>query len=619
MGRSGKKASQTKVDVLSSASNPTGLSMLSMAMLFVAVAVFIYDVRSIRWIPSLSTDSLVYHLTIPAWWYQQGLFTEVDLPFHDGAAQHSPLITEVIIYGLMTLTGDDGLAYLVQPTFLLFTAWLFFRILHCLGMKATSARFLTVLLLLFPPFFRSAQIVNSEVVLVCGTALFCYGALVARSRAGRGLVLTSAGIALMLAAKTIGIIYGAIAMSVFALWILWNRRNAQDMKPFSSLLPACSAAVAILLGGAFFFLRNVWETGNPLFPADFTILGMAILPGLYDASVFVDHGWSPTALAKMLFWDSETFAMKAQFGTLLWSALITNVVFIWKRGFRASDRLPCLIFVIYPLAAVIAYFSLVPFWAEHRLLFPIYFLLFGGLGWCLIVSGEELGDRRSWVAIGLGVFCCLQTAVFVLLDEVPFMLVCIAGIFGLVLGNFPKWIEQWRETFWMIPASVLLGAAFSAAQWYPVFEQKRREARGEWYPREYSELGRAWNLVDRLTDSKPATIAYSGDALIYPLFGKQLANRLYYIKLHLGDRPQPTQLIADESIYLQLSRQRRKNVDQEYWLEQLRERKVDYLFLRDQASLGGVGPELSIIESSPELFEPIFQQGEVYLFRVVGL
>ena len=99
---------------------------LPRAALLLALIIPGYLLWSMRHLPALGTDSLIYHLTIPATWLQEGFLSPVDLPFHDSAAEHSPLLSQVLNYLLMALTGDDGLAWLVQPAALLLTAWLFF-------------------------------------------------------------------------------------------------------------------------------------------------------------------------------------------------------------------------------------------------------------------------------------------------------------------------------------------------------------------------------------------------------------------------------------------------------------------------------------------------------------
>jgi hypothetical protein len=64
----------------------------------------------------------------------------VDLPFHDGAAEHSPLFTEVLVYGLTKLTGNDDLAFPHPASFFLLTVALFHRSVRRCSRRSFTAR-----------------------------------------------------------------------------------------------------------------------------------------------------------------------------------------------------------------------------------------------------------------------------------------------------------------------------------------------------------------------------------------------------------------------------------------------------------------------------------------------
>jgi hypothetical protein len=632
---------------------------LSLICLLIAIAIFLFNLWNIRLLPSLSTDGLIYHLTIPAFWIHEGFLRTIDLPFHDGAAEHSPLITESLIYLLMRITGDDSLAWLIQPVFFLLIAWAYYRSLRLLELDADTARFLTALLLLFPPFFRSAQIVNNEMVLTSGTALFCFGMLLTRTHQHRGCWFASAGVALMLAAKTIGVIYGSLALLILAAWIGWAARRqarhcardsqttppagdvnaeaqetargrcrglltppavtgngeADSKPPFYWRTTALVCAVTILAGSAF-QLRNLWEFGNPLYPARLSLAGLSILPGRYDPSVFVTHGWSPDALYMMLFNDLETFSMRSQYGGLLWLALLVTVVHLARRRLRSGDAVPTILFVCYPLAAVIMYFAVTPFWREHRLLFPVYYLLWGGLAWSLCLSARGLDGRwANRLSATVAAVTVFHTLAFVFFDEVPLWLAGGVAALGVVLGNYPQlWAHRGRMR---LAGVVLFGLAAVRAFWCHADYVKQREAvRAEFYSHAYAVQGDAWNRIAEETANRPATIAYSGSAVVFPLFGAKLQNRLVYLRLDPDDQPQPIELTGSASIYLQLARQRRSKVDEAYWLNQLRENRVDWLYLVDDPALGGVQAELSLAAAHPRMLQPIFQEGNLFLYRV---
>src|SRR5688572_19152434 len=112
---------------------------LALAGLLLALMVWGRTLWEMRHLPPLGTDSLVYHLTIPAKWLHEGFLAPLDLPFHDGAAEHAPVLTQAIFHGMMRLTGDDSLTALVQPAFLLVLAALFYASARLLGAGKPAA------------------------------------------------------------------------------------------------------------------------------------------------------------------------------------------------------------------------------------------------------------------------------------------------------------------------------------------------------------------------------------------------------------------------------------------------------------------------------------------------
>jgi hypothetical protein len=596
-----------------------GLHFLSLIGLCVALGTYLFNLW-INWrMPPLSADSLIYHLTIPAQWTQRGFLQTVDLPFHDGAAEHSPLLTEVLIYGLMKLTGNDDLAFLIQPAFFLLMVGLFHRSVRLLGLNVVTARFLAAFVLLFSPFFHSSLIVNSEMVMTCGVGAFAYGMLLAeRERREAGWYVAAVGIALTLATKTVGVIYGSLAVVILAGFLV--RERSADFAEGRRLRTRIGAiCLAIVLCGFAFHFRNLWEHGNALYPAELRILGLRIFPGRYNAAVFISHGWSPAALAKMLFADpeGEQFAMYKQYGIVLWPAMLVPLTFLALRRLKAGDLLPTVLFVFYPLASIVAYFALVPFWSEHRLLFPVYYLLWGGLGWSLTLLTRERSELvQNLVAAAVAVAFIASTIFFLIPNEVPLGLLVAAGIVGLVLANYPRVLEwNWRLP-WVVPAAVVAGLVVGAPWWYPELSQQRERNRASTYAQYYGSQGEAWNRLAELTVGKPATIAYSGNALIYPLFGSKLANRVVYLPIHPQDQPEPVTLTGTDSIYLQLSRQRRAEGEEKFWLEQLREQGVDYLLLVSDPKLDGVETERRFAAHNPQLLKLKFEQKGVWIYKV---
>lgn len=596
-----------------------GLHFASIISLVIALTTYLFNLWVSRSVPSLSADSLIYHLTIPALWRQEGFLHRVDLPFHDGAAEHSPLFTETIIYALMQLTGNDDLAWLVQPSFFLLLVAVFYSSIRLLKVHIAAGRFLAACILLFPPFFHSSLVVNSEMVMTSGVAVFCFGMLLTRTQRERGCYLAAAGIALTFASKTIGVVYGSLALVILLGWLVAAARSPAKAGKNFHWRRAGIVCAALLLLGLMFHLRNLWVFGNPLYPAELKVAGLRLLPGRYDPSVFVNHGWSLSTLMKMLVHDDQLFAMKQQFGAVLWLAMLAPLSQLAFRRLKGPDLLPASLFVIYPLASILIYFAVTPFWAEHRLLFPVYYLLWGGLAWSLHLltrSGTE--SNAEWLSAGVGAGFAAFAVFFLFYDEVPFWLLGIALVLGVIIANYPALFEKAWKKRWLALAVALAIAIASSPWWHPPLARKRAEARATAYPKPdfYGPQGEAWNHLAELTAGKGATVAYAGNALTYPLFGPRQTNRVVYLPLHPQDRPTPIELTSAPSIYLQLARHRREQVDEEYWLGQLREQNVNFLILVDDPTLGGVQPEQSIAARHPELLPVVFKKEIVTIHAV---
>jgi len=596
---------------------------LPRAALLLALIIPGYLLWSMRHLPALGTDSLIYHLTIPATWLQEGFLSPVDLPFHDSAAEHSPLLSQVLNYLLMALTGDDGLAWLVQPAALLLTAWLFFTSARLMGLSRAAAMPLAGLLLFFLPFLHSMQVVNNEMILTAGFALFACGLLLVRARPGRGTIFAAAGIALMLATKVVGVIYAAVALPLLAvtLWTRWRRTPAGRRRRLAWL---GAAALALLLAGSFFYLRNWIAHGSPLHPAHIRIGGWTLFDGLYDASSLVSHGWSPKALWGMLVHDGARFAPKWFYGIPLWLGFAVCLATSLLRGRRRLGWARAAVGVAFPAAAVLLFFAFVPFWNQHRLLFPVYYALWLGLAGALgraarlrpPLSGRVVKWALTVLALGLTGFLLWATgalgpaAVWAVLLLVP-----VAAWAGERARRRRARRPHLRL---LIPAAAVLLAAVSVPFWYGGYRLRRERVRGRLYANlDIYREGLAWNMIGKLGRREGGlTVAYSGTPLVFPLFGPRLENRATYVPVSAADRPRPVEPEPGKGLERLLAEARRARPDAEFWLAELDRRKVGLLFLVDRPQTGGTAFELEVVRQNPDRFERLHSERAIHLFRV---
>lgn len=590
--------------------------LVARAALLAALAAFAGCLLQARLLPALGTDSLIYHLAIPALWRQTGFLAPTDLPFHDGAAEHSPMLSQALIYLLMRAAGDDGLAWLVQPAFLLVTWRLFFMSARLMGLARGGALLLTAMLALFPPFGRSAQLANNELVLTCGAALAVYGLLRTRLAPRRGLLLAAGGIALMLLGKTVGLIYALAAGLLLLAAAAALLRRSQGAARRRLLWALAWSALIVLAGGAFYW-RNWLLHGNPLYPAEFRVLGAVIFPGLYDNSAAAEPRWSRAVLERLFFDHSNTLAITWPYGLALWSALL---VFAGRAVLRRPRRLGGWLRIGaglgFPLGAALLLLVLSPF-LDQRLVFPVYYGLWLAAAGALAGLGRRLRRAPRW----LPALLLWSAAVLSFAYQAPWL----AGWFwaAVAAALALAWLP-WRR---LRAPRVRLAAAAAALTalglwlWLDGANAGRRADRAEmraWaYPYFYGAEGQAWQVVDELGREQPGlTVAYAGSAMIYPLFGPRLDRRVVYVPTSALDRPRPLDPAAEGSVVLRLALARRSEFDEKFWLEGLRARRVDLLLLVDDPARGGVAGELAAAGRHPADFKPLFHDGRAYLFRV---
>lgn len=570
-------------------------------------------------LPALGTDAMIYHLTLPAQWLQYGLLADVDLPFHDAAAEHSPMLTQIISYLLMRLAGDDGLNWLLQPLLLAAALRLFYRSARLLEAPRPTALLLTAVVGSYGPFVLSSPMANNDMALLCGASLLLYGLVLGGRRPAAGLIWGAAGMALMLATKFIGVIYAA-AGALLLLPVLVaslrpgispagnSRGGAAARRGLLRRLGPILASAVIVAAGSFFLLRNWAIYGNPLYPSTVRLGGQALFGGLYEGSVLVNHGFAPAALMDLFLYGQNQFSPRPPFSVVMLASTAVCLVLplLSRRDRRWSFFAPTAAF---PLVAGLLFLAVTPFWQQHRLLYPVYYAMLLAVAracgpWLRASGSVPRLHPAAAAAFDLLLAMVLVWQMYLLgwCWEVWFWLCLMAAV---VVGNL-RWPRRpWRRVCLPAAGAAALLALLGSPLWYPAYAEHRRAIRGPTYASYYGHLGAAWALVDRESRTRPRTVAYSSSAMVYPLFGPRLANRVFYVPLSPQDRPQPVSLSAADSLYRRLALQRRACVDELYWLQGLRRRQVDLLCLVDDPGLGGVQAELQIIGRHPELFQEI--------------
>jgi hypothetical protein len=511
--------------------------------------------------------------------------------------------------------------------------WIFFRSTRLLGAGKRLALVVTALMATHVPFVDDAMMTNNDLILASGMALTLYGMLLTQRRLERGAVVAAGGLALMLATKVIGVVYASAGLVVL-LFLVW--RQARTVRREIRWRAMAVSMLALLFAGSVFYGRNAVLYGNPLYPAIIRIGGIELFPGLYDTSAMARHPWSLAFFKQMLLDGEGLFALREPVSSILWAGAFISALFLFLRRRARVAPVRAAVCVALPALTLVLYYLVNPFWREHRLLFPVHVIL-----WLAFAHGLASIAAMDRHRIGLGVevvglagFAAMGWSLWSGPSWLPPVLAipatCLVVSSRRRRGTSPplslrtnrdgpqrrSWLTLSRLRLPVLSAVAILVAALGPL-WYPAYLAERDQFRPFAYDLVYGPQGRAWNIVEQLTkDHGGKTIAYAGTAMVLPLFGSRLQNRVCYVPLSRGEKPRPIENPTQDTLGALLARARRNAVDEVYWLEELQRRGVDYLYLSSVEDRGGIEPELKIIADHRDRFVLRFQEGGVYLFAV---
>jgi len=225
-------------------------------------------------------DSLTYHLPLAASWLQaQSLAIPPSADWQFSMPANGNIGQMVLLgAGLERLAFlSNALAYAIAAI----SVWLLARRLTA---SAEAALLATVLFVMLPIvlFHASGAYVDlfGACFILAGAALFAWRNAGGDGAAGvrwYGTAIALAGLAwgIAVGTKPIYYAYGGLAAAA-ALAVLWRERPAGRRLPFAlgALLIAC-----MLAPSAFWFLRALHATGNPIYPIPVRLLGWTIFEG----------------------------------------------------------------------------------------------------------------------------------------------------------------------------------------------------------------------------------------------------------------------------------------------------------------------------------------------------
>jgi Dolichyl-phosphate-mannose-protein mannosyltransferase len=251
-------------------------AILSLAILLSAA--LLLGMRSLLLGVKVVSDGPIYHLYFAVRWWKDGRLFLVASPFGENAATYFPANGDLWFTWLMAAWGGDGLAKVGQAPFLVLASLAAYACARELGAGRSASLVATCWFASSTPLLLFSFEPNVDTIFVAGYLMAIYFFL----RASRGAGDTAAYCLGALAAgealgtKAVGVVFVPPLLALALVVNLMQAVPARD-KVIRSLV----IVIGPLVSGGFWYIRNAFLTGNPLYPLEVRLWGISLLHGWY--------------------------------------------------------------------------------------------------------------------------------------------------------------------------------------------------------------------------------------------------------------------------------------------------------------------------------------------------
>lgn len=543
------------------------------------------------------SDAPIYHLFFAVSWWQSGDIHLLATPFGELAATYFPANGSLWFTWLIIGCDSELFAKVGQWPFFIASAATIFGLARQLGGTLVTSCIPAAMWCALPLSHFYASIANVDLIYTAFYLLAVYFLFEMWRLSASGQTAISEAILFGLAVgcavgtKTVALAFLPLLLAA-AFIPFWRCRNR--------LLTTFAAGGASLLPGSYWYLRNFFLTGNPLYPLEIQLIDIPLFPGWYRSEAMLQSGYHiPTEQWQLLI-DRLTLLvglkMTVLWGVCILAAIVTPVVtrFTTQRKAQADSppaSIPtgAMVFTCGAMAAfyLVLYWYAVPYNTQERFLAP-------ALGIGLAPLGRWLSKRR-WLQWVMAILLAWQiflpiwgTRLFDIAGPriLPTSIVLTFGSWdsialpvGIVLSAVL--LRRRRKLVRYGVAAILLGGAAVATGW-PLYHSTSDNPMLRFYPPVDFGLKMypAWQTLEQNTGKSGATVAYTGTNLPYYLFGIGLRNRVRYINVNAPADRQMHEYRQDNPPSPDPWPQwYRDNPDYRQWVRNLEELGVQYLFV----------------------------------------
>jgi len=541
-----------------------------------------------RLFPSLATDTLTYHLPAAVAWLQEKRISLFQTWFFNPANTYSPLAGSMFATWLMAPMGNDALARFVQVMPWALILFSLMTLCRDMGAPAIAAALAAAGAVLSRPFLSESIIAKDDLFVAAFFISAVAGLSRTRISGPFAAMRTGIAIGLMLATKytalmSLPILLLAVDAPIRAKW-QWRHWMV--------------AACAVLIIAGPWYLRNLIHWGNPLFPIRIDLLGWR-LPGLLPPIHI------PELRTAGGLWAVITGGYYSLPPILL--ILLSVSLLITMKQLLARDPIIRLVALGPPSGILLfAIFSPQP---EVRFLLPVFAMMFAS---CAISL------PRCWsIALSATVAVMAISTSFSADNSGRIVHLALWGVAIALIGTLLRRIEtdalRLRRPILSILATIAVFAAI-VFHWNAYLSDYRDGRMAVWQSI-YPSPGEMWNFA---ADHIPpdATIAYSNQFMIYPLYGFDERRRIVYAPVRRGATVStlPIPHDANETDLNELAA-RAANFDPDFsaWRENLSATGAQYLVIGNQTN----APEFAWASADSADFQKIFQNSATAIFRII--
>lgn len=562
--------------------------------------------------PPFGWDNLNYHFTFAVEWLKHANLKTPITVFDDPSPTYYPVNASLIFLWFIMPLKNVFLADLAQFPFFALAFLSVFSIGRKIGLTRGMALSAATLFTLTPNYFKQTEVAYVD-VMVAGLFLAClnYLFLLDRDKGIKPVLAFGAGLGLLLGTKTVALPYSLLLLMPFLF--SWMRAK----RPLYHALACFTLAAAI---GGYAYVRNLLDTGNPLYPLDVSVFGKEVFKGAMDISVYKAHfKASDYSLSKLLF--HEGFGVQSVL-IVVPAALLCLPALLLKKRNNAQPLIAYLSAL--PLLGYLAYHYCIPL-PNSRYLYP-----FLGAG---ILSGfyflRLLNIPERIIDIASLVLCIASVAEVAKRAELAASLI-LSVLFFFSLTMLLRYLPTLRLDSLKAPFLLLVVAALLACPLNSTYERNEfnNYVLMEGYSGFWPDATRAWQWLNQHTRGE--NIAYAGRPVPFPLYGSGLKNNVFYVSVNSTE---PALLhyfpsgryrwgfdFSGEHREFEREGNYRSKADYATWLRNLRAKDTDILFVYSLHQTKDVEfpMEDRWAREHPDEFSEVFANETIHIYRILS-